>query len=63
MCVCYRDMWFCQFYKECKHGHNCHRALTPEVIRKATAWSKWLVDEGALIDKFTGKQKCFEEKK
>jgi len=62
MCISYGDQWFCQFYKECKHGDDCHRALTPEVIKKATKWSKGFGVEGALISKFTDKQECFEEK-
>ena len=29
--IVYRDMMFCKFYKSCKHGDTCNRALTPEI--------------------------------
>lgn len=48
----YKDMTFCKFYKECKNGDSCRRALTDEVVRKA--------DELELmISRFVNKPKCF----
>lgn len=36
--ICYRDMTFCEFYKNCLKGNVCIRALTPKVIEKAKKW-------------------------
>lgn len=35
--MCYKDMTFCTFYKDCKHASKCFRPLTPEVERRAMA--------------------------
>ncbi|MCK5236492.1 MAG: hypothetical protein KAR06_05840 [Deltaproteobacteria bacterium] len=56
--MCYRDMTFCEFYKECSDGEGCYRALTEEVIKKAEAWMK-----DAPICTFVDKPKCFKEMK
>ena len=34
----YRDMTFCPFYEDCADGHECPRALTPEVEEDAKTW-------------------------
>jgi len=34
--VCYRDMTFCNFYKNCKSAEDCHRPLTEEVMFRAS---------------------------
>ena len=36
--MCYKDKWFCTFYKECISGDNCDRALTDTEIEKAIKW-------------------------
>ena len=54
--LCYRDMTFCTYYKECTIGENCHRALTEEVKQKAEAWSK-----NIGIAQFADKPDCFKE--
>ena len=56
--MCYRDMTFCEFYKECSEGGSCHRALTEEVIKKAETWMK-----DAPICVFTKNPECFKEMK
>ena len=33
--ICYRDMTFCTFYKSCKDGESCERALTPKIKKEA----------------------------
>lgn len=52
--LCYRDMTFCSYYKECKVGENCFRALTDEILRAE------LFD--LPICKFAEKPNCFKEK-
>lgn len=52
----YLDKTFCSFYKECKKGKECDRALTPEIVGKANRWM-----EDAPICKFVDKPKCFKE--
>lgn len=54
--ICYKDMTFCAYYKSCKHGKTCHRALTDKV------------KDGALkaflgISVFSVKPDCYEEEK
>ena len=33
--LCYKDREFCTFWRECKHGASCDRALTPQVSENA----------------------------
>lgn len=54
--MCYRDMTFCTFYKECSEGSGCYRALTEEVLEKA---KKWMPDPP--ICSFVDKPKCFKK--
>ena len=56
--ICYRDKTFCNFYRRCKTGKTCHRALTQKVRIKAEEWMK-----NAPICAFVDKPDCFEEKK
>lgn len=57
--MCYRDMTFCPYFKECKEGGLCSRALTDEVKENA---KKWWGKEGAPICRFIEKPECFKEK-
>jgi hypothetical protein len=34
--MCYKDMTFCSKWKECIEGEDCHRALTKDIIEKAS---------------------------
>ena len=52
--ICYKDMTYCSFYKEC--AVECHRALTPEIRKEA-------VDFGLLICMFMEKPDCFKQAK
>lgn len=54
--LCYRDMTFCTYYKECKDGKDCRRALTDEVQKAAEAWMK-----EPPISIFGDKPECFKE--
>ena len=54
--ICYKDMTFCSFYKECSKGKDCSRALTEEVIKDAQEW--WGNPE-APICQFMEKPDCF----
>jgi len=61
--ICYKDRWWCQFYKDCKHGLDCPRALTPQIEEDADNWWKSFKIEGhAPISTFITRQYCFEEK-
>ena len=51
--MCYKDMTFCQFYKECKTP--CYRSLTDDVLKGAERFQ-------LPLSMFTNKPKCFEEK-
>ena len=53
--MCYKDRVYCPFWKECKFGNGCHRALTTEVEELATQC-------GLLISRFGSKPNCFKEK-
>jgi len=58
--ICYKDMTFCKYYKECGIGHDCHRALTEEVREGADKW--WgKGKDAAPICIFSEKPNCFEE--
>jgi len=52
--ICYRDMTFCSFYKECKKK-DCGRAMTEEVVKKAGKI-------GIPVYQFMEKPECFEAK-
>ena len=54
--ICYKDMTFCPFYKECQLGEKCFRALKPEVIEAAHVW--W-GDKTAPIAEYVEKPPCF----
>jgi len=54
--ICYRDMTFCPFWKDCIEGKECGRAITQEVIDKSRAI-------GLPISKFLEKPDCFNESK
>lgn len=53
--MCYKDRTYCQFWKECKFGNGCHRALTKEVEELAPQC-------GLQISRFVSKPDCFKEK-
>ncbi len=55
--ICYKDMTFCTFYKDCKLQDECHRPLTPEVITQAEKWM-----ENAPVSMFTNKPDCWVKK-
>jgi hypothetical protein len=59
--ICFRDMTFCTFYNECAEGEECHRALTPEVRKRADDWWKDCGGE-APIAHFGNKPECFSDK-
>ena len=52
--LCYRDMIFCPFHKDCAHASSCHRPLTEEVIARAAA-------AGMLISEFVDKPQCHSD--
>lgn len=54
--LCYKDKTFCSFYKECKVGKKCHRALTDEVLEKANG-------NNMLISQYMDKPSCFKVNK
>ena len=54
----YRDMTFCSFWKECKDGEACWRALTDKIVKEAEEAEK----EGLPVCQFVYKPDCFVEK-
>ena len=52
--ICYKDMTFCGFYKQCEFGSKCHRALTPKIKNDAN-------DFGLPICEYGEKPQCFEQ--
>ena len=53
--ICYRDMTFCGFYKDCKLSRRCSRALTKKVLTQATRF-------GLPVCQFKDKPNCWEAK-
>jgi len=52
--ICYKDITVCSFWKECKDGKTCWRALTEKVWDAAEK-------EGLPICQFLDKPDCFKE--
>lgn len=50
--ICYKDKTFCSFFKECSKGHDCHRALTIDVINNA-------LKSNLPVCEFSNKPDCF----
>lgn len=53
--ICYRDMTFCSYYKECVNGDECGRALDESVVVGAKAI-------GLFIMQFSSNPECYVEK-
>ena len=53
--LCYWDMTFCPFWKECADGEDCFRRLDEIAL-----WSAGL--HNLPIAQFTDKPDCFKEK-
>lgn len=51
--ICYRDMTFCPFFRDCNKANECHRPLTEEVKLDAQA-------KGLPIAQFSAKPSCHE---
>lgn len=59
--MCFRDMTFCEFYKDCAKANECHRPLTPKVKKDAEKWAfKFFKDGMAPIAVFLDKPDCHE---
>ena len=61
--MCYRDMTFCTFYKECGKGETCCRAFTEEQSTKADQWWGWNGEgeSGAPVAFFCEQPDCFKK--
>lgn len=55
--ICYKDMTFCSYYKVCKKGFGCRRALTKEVVKRAEEWHG---NTNPPISQFLETPECFE---
>ena len=55
--ISYHDMTFCPFYADCADGHDCPRALTPEVLAEA---ARWWGDDGAPICRYSCEPECYK---
>jgi hypothetical protein len=55
--ICYRDMTFCDHWRDCAAASTCHRPLTPEVAAAARKW--WGADD-APIAVFVERPQCHQ---
>lgn len=54
--LCYKDRWFCPFYKTCDYATKCDRPLTEDVYAKAQSL-------GLYIQQVADKPSCHSENK
>lgn len=54
MALCYKDMTFCPFWRNCFNVADCHRPLTDEVAEAAHKF-------GLPLSQFTDKPSCWKE--
>ena len=59
MAICYLDRTYCPYWKICKDGRGCPRALTREVIAGAV---RWWGNKEAPIAMYYMKPDCYERK-
>ncbi len=59
--ICFRDMTFCTYHKECLDGDGCARALTEETRKQAQDWWDPNEKDTAPIAVFAEKPGCFAE--
>ena len=52
----YKDMTFCPFFKDCKEGKTCPRAMTEQIVSDAN-------DFGMGIMQYMDKPFCWKEKR
>ena len=55
--LCYKDRTFCPYWKRCKNGDSCERALTDEVIENAKRICLAIAQYGDKPDCFSDKEK------
>lgn len=59
--LCFRDKSFCKLWKECKDGHKCDRAYTPQVNADAEKWWEGFNSEhGPPINFYDYTDTCFK---
>lgn len=54
--ICFSDMTFCPFYKDCAKAWNCHRPLTEKVEQAAQR-------AGLPISAFAEKPDCHSDRR
>lgn len=54
--ICYKDMTFCPYFRECIDGDECFRALHDDIIQECTRL-------GLSISQFIEKPECFNIEK
>lgn len=52
--LCYKDMTFCDYHKDCQFGKDCFRKLTEKIIHDANAYH-------LPIARYNDKPDCFKE--
>jgi len=52
--ICYRDRTFCPFWKDCKNGKKCGRAMTKEII-------SYVKEMNLSICQFMEKPECYKD--
>lgn len=61
--IVYKDMTFCPYYRHCRNGAACPRALKPAVKEEANKWWKEVTkgkEEYAPIAIHAAIPNCFE---
>lgn len=55
--MCFKDMTFCPFWRDCANAEGCDRKLTPQVYEAAERW--WGGPEAPICE-FVEKPDCHE---
>jgi len=56
----YKDKTFCTFWKDCKSGKSCPRALTDEIKQGAKRWMSSVKEPPICV--YADKPDCFVDK-
>lgn len=57
--MCFRDMTFCTYWKDCRYSETCGRKFDKE---QEAAAKKWWGGDNPPICTFIGRPRCFVEK-
>ena len=60
--MCYKDKTFCNYWKNCKDGKDCERALTNKIMEDAEKWWGKEPNNPPPINIFGDYPECFKGK-